>query len=60
MQFDMKTLYEQITLYFDHITTDIDFNWKKEIYHQRNTPIYAHIIWRDNTILSITFEVYND
>ena len=60
MQFDMKTLYEQITLYFDHISTDIIMNCKKEVYHQPNTPIYAHIIWKDNIIISISFEVYND
>ena len=59
MQLDMKTLYEQITMYFKKENTYIGLHDFVEVYHQLGTPIYAQVFFiKDNAkITSISFVV---
>lgn len=43
--FDIKTLYEQTTMYCDLIATSSDYQYNIEIYQQPNTPIKIFVYW---------------
>lgn len=57
--FDLKTLYEQTTMYCDIITTSEDENYKIEIYQQPDTPIKVFVYWSKelHKITSINYTI---
>ena len=57
--FDIKTLYEQTTMYCDIITTSEDENYKIEIYSQPDTPIKVFVYWskKEHKITSINYTI---
>ena len=57
--FDLKTLYEQITIYCNIITTTEDENYKIEIYQQPDTPIKVFVYWSKelHKITSINYTI---
>ena len=59
---DLKTLYEQTTMYCEHIDTFIsnDNNYLIEVYQQPDTPIHIFIYWTRQgmtKIHSITYTI---
>lgn len=57
--FDIKTLYEQTTMYCDIINQSEDENYKIEIYQQPNTPIKVIVYWSKelHKITSINYTI---
>lgn len=58
MQIDIKTLYEQMTMYCDLVgeTKDGD-RLIFEKYHQLDTPIDVDVHWDNNHVVKMTFEI---
>lgn len=56
---DIKTLYEQTTMYCDITTVSEDENYKIEIYQQPDTPIKVFVYWSKELrkITSINFTI---
>ena len=56
---DIKTLYEQTTMYCDLVTTDKNASYDVEIFHQLETPIYIFVYWNrePRTIHSIAYTI---
>lgn len=56
---DLKTLYEQTTLYCTKVD---EFNtcYHVEVYNQPNTPIFIFVYWLDNSIHSISYTTRKD
>lgn len=56
---DLKTLYEQTTMYCDLIATSSDYQYQIEIYQQPNTPIKIFVYWskKHHTIISINYSI---
>lgn len=54
--FDMKTLYEQITMYAKEVSHFEYYDYKIERYQYPNTPIQILIVWEYNKIISIQFK----
>lgn len=54
---DLKTLYEQTTMYCELVVKGINEKYTIETYHQPETPIYVLVYWNNanNTIKAITF-----
>lgn len=52
--FDIKTLYEQTTMYCDLIATSSDHKYNIEIYQQPNTPIKIFVYWSKELPKKIT------
>lgn len=58
MQFDIKTLYEQMTMYCQLVGEAKDGNKLIfEKYHQPNTPIDVNVYWENNHVIKMTFEI---
>ena len=59
MQLDMKTLYEQITMYFEKIDVLIGADFFAEVYQQKDTPIIAQVFFARGSavIKAISFVV---
>lgn len=62
MQIDLKTLYEQTTMYCNLINTYkylLKHNHTIELFEQPNTPICVAVHWDNNKhkIISITYEI---
>lgn len=57
--FDIKTLYEQTTMYCNIIKVTEDENYKIEIYQQPNTPIKVFVYWSKelHKITSINYTI---
>ena len=57
--FDIKTLYEQTTMYCDLIATSEDHQYHIEIYQQPNTPIKVFVYWSKelHKITSINYTI---
>lgn len=57
--FDIKTLYEQTTMYCDLIATSSDYQYNIEIYQQPNTPIKVFVYWSKklHKITSINYTI---
>ena len=56
---DLKTLYEQITMYCELVVKEILEKFTIETYHQPETPIYVSVYWNNanNTIKAISFTI---
>lgn len=59
---DLKTLFEQVTMYCDivgHATTE---KYNITIFHQPDTPIYVNVYWHKDKskIASIEFTIKED
>lgn len=56
---DIKTLYEQTTMYCDIISTSEDENYRIEIYQQPDTPIRVFVYWSKelHKITSINYTI---
>ena len=58
MKIDIKTLYEQMTMYCDLVGETKDGNKLIfEKYHQPNTPIDVNVYWENNHVIKMTFEI---
>lgn len=59
MMIDLKTLYEQTTLYCDLITRQKTYDYFIEVYRQPDTPIYIFAYFdRDtHTLVSIAYTI---
>lgn len=57
--FDIKTLYEQTTLYCELVDTDETERYNIEIYNQPETPIYIFVYWHktQHKITSIAYTI---
>lgn len=57
--FDIKTLYEQTTMYCDLIAKSSDHQYNIEIYQQPNTPIKVFVYWSKelHKITSINYTI---
>ena len=57
--FDIKTLYEQTTMYCNIIKVSEDENYKIEIYQQPETPIRVFVYWSKDLhkITSINYTI---
>ena len=57
--FDIKTLYEQTTMYCDLISKSDDENYHIEIYQQPDTPIKVFVYWskEHHKITSINYTI---
>ena len=57
-QIDIKTLYEQMTMYCDLVGETKDGNKLIfEKYHQPDTPIDVNVYWENNHVIKMTFEI---
>lgn len=56
---DLKTLYEQTTMYCELIATSSDYKYNIEIYQQPDTPLKVFVYWskEHNTIVSINYTI---
>lgn len=52
---DLKTLYEQTTMYCNLIKVKNDNNYVVEIFEQTDTPIQIVVYWSKNKIVSIYY-----
>ena len=58
MQIDIKTLYEQMTMYCDLVGEVKDGDRLIfEKYHQPDTPIDVDVHWDNNHVVKMTFEI---
>lgn len=55
--FDLKTLYEQTTMYCTLVGKDYTDKYIVEVYQQNNTPLFVIIYWskETHTIISIAY-----
>ena len=58
-QIDLKTLYEQTTLYCTKVD-EFNTRYHVEVYNQPDTPIFIFVYWLDNSIHSITYTIRKD
>ena len=56
---DLKTLYEQTTMYCELVDIDKTVKYDVEIFHQLETPIYVFVYWNrePRTIHSIAYTI---
>lgn len=54
---DLKTLYEQVTMYCNLIDTINGEIYKVEFFEQPDTPIVIRAYWYHNTLKHISFQI---
>lgn len=60
MMIDLKTLYEQTTLYAEPVDNFRTPEYYVEVFHQLHTPIYIFAYWEQNKLHSIAYTIRED
>lgn len=57
---DLKTLYENVTMYCDMVDNYRTIDYYVEVYRQPDTPILIFAYWKHNKLFSITHMIRED